>query len=321
MAPSRPHGVRIVKAERPSAPARPSNDPVGDVLIAVVSGLAWVVKAVLQVVWRLRLLAALLALLEVANQYGYGLAAAYFAGGAVLVLLLSAVVLRVWLSWRFDEWIRSPWWRRRKVRWLRRAWPQLCERLGLVVVDTDRVDGSRTVWTPSLSALSWRDRDWLVLTGTVRLVGGQHSSDVADVADRLGAATGAMTCRVAAAGPLAATVTWSFNDPLTDLVRPLAVSAEPDLTAVPVGRREDGSLWRVRLLGTHVLVVGVTGAGKGSVVWSLLRGVACGTRRGWSRCGRSTARRGWNSRRAARCSPGSPRRSRTGSTCWSRPRW
>lgn len=252
------------------------NDPLGDLLVAAFSGIAWVVAVVSRLVWRLRLVVALVAGFEVANRYGYGPAAADFAGGAVLVLLLSALVLRVRFSWRFDEWIRLPWWRRRKVGWLRRAWPQLRERLGLVLVDTDRVDGSRTVWTPSLSALTWLDRDCLVLTGTVRMVGGQHSSDLADVADRLGAATGAMDCRVAAAGPLTATVTWSFDDPLTQFVGPLPVAALPDLVAVPVGLREDGALWTVRLLGTHVLVVGVTGAGKGSVVWSLLRGVAGG---------------------------------------------
>lgn len=36
-----------------------------------------------------------------------------------------------------------------------------------------------------------------------------------------------------------------------------------------MGLREDGTLWRLR--GTHVLVVGVTGSGKGSVLWSAVR--------------------------------------------------
>jgi S-DNA-T family DNA segregation ATPase FtsK/SpoIIIE len=40
---------------------------------------------------------------------------------------------------------------------------------------------------------------------------------------------------------------------------------------VPVGLREDGEPWRVKVLGTHMLVAGMTGAGKGSVLWSLLR--------------------------------------------------
>ena len=40
---------------------------------------------------------------------------------------------------------------------------------------------------------------------------------------------------------------------------------------MPVGRCEDGSPWRLRLLGTHVLIAGATGAGKGSVIWSAVR--------------------------------------------------
>ena len=47
-----------------------------------------------------------------------------------------------------------------------------------------------------------------------------------------------------------------------------------DLAAVPVGRHEDGDHWTLRLLGTHVLVAGATGAGKGSILWSLFNGTA-----------------------------------------------
>ena len=43
-----------------------------------------------------------------------------------------------------------------------------------------------------------------------------------------------------------------------------------DLARVPVGLCEDGTAYRLRLLGTHVLVVGATGSGKGSVIWSTL---------------------------------------------------
>jgi S-DNA-T family DNA segregation ATPase FtsK/SpoIIIE len=43
-----------------------------------------------------------------------------------------------------------------------------------------------------------------------------------------------------------------------------------DLARVPVGSCEDGTPYRLKLLGTHVLVVGATGSGKGSVIWSTL---------------------------------------------------
>jgi S-DNA-T family DNA segregation ATPase FtsK/SpoIIIE len=44
-----------------------------------------------------------------------------------------------------------------------------------------------------------------------------------------------------------------------------------DLSAVVIGRQEDGAPWRLRLSGTHVLIAGATGAGKGSVIWSTVR--------------------------------------------------
>jgi S-DNA-T family DNA segregation ATPase FtsK/SpoIIIE len=52
---------------------------------------------------------------------------------------------------------------------------------------------------------------------------------------------------------------------------PVPDAAEVDLSALVIGRQEDGSPWRLRLLGTHVLVAGATGAGKGSVIWSTVR--------------------------------------------------
>ena len=48
----------------------------------------------------------------------------------------------------------------------------------------------------------------------------------------------------------------------------------PQLAAVPIGVREDGEPWPLRLLGTHVFVAGVQGAGKGSVIWSVLAALA-----------------------------------------------
>ena len=41
--------------------------------------------------------------------------------------------------------------------------------------------------------------------------------------------------------------------------------------ALPVGRCEDGSTFTVRLHGTHLLIAGATGAGKGSYLWGMVR--------------------------------------------------
>ena len=42
---------------------------------------------------------------------------------------------------------------------------------------------------------------------------------------------------------------------------------------MPIGVREDGAPWTVALLGSHLFIGGVTGSGKGSVLWGLLRAV------------------------------------------------
>ena len=54
------------------------------------------------------------------------------------------------------------------------------------------------------------------------------------------------------------------RDALAAIIPALPIPDHPDLTALPVGRREDGLPWLVRLHGTHVLIAGATGAGKAS---------------------------------------------------------
>ena len=61
------------------------------------------------------------------------------------------------------------------------------------------------------------------------------------------------------------------RDALAVLVPALPVPARVDLKALPVGRREDGLPWLVKLHGTHVLIAGATGAGKASLLWGLVR--------------------------------------------------
>lgn len=53
-----------------------------------------------------------------------------------------------------------------------------------------------------------------------------------------------------------------------------------DLAAVPVGMREDGAALTLPLLYAHLLIGGETGSGKGSVIWSLLCGIAPAIRDG-----------------------------------------
>jgi S-DNA-T family DNA segregation ATPase FtsK/SpoIIIE len=63
-------------------------------------------------------------------------------------------------------------------------------------------------------------------------------------------------------------------------VAPLPVPEVPDFAALPLGVQEDGTAYRLRLAGSHVLVAGATNSGKGSVLWSLIAALAGGVRSG-----------------------------------------
>lgn len=72
------------------------------------------------------------------------------------------------------------------------------------------------------------------------------------------------------------------KDALEQIVPPIPIPVdEPvDLEAIPVGRTEYGEPWLLALLGTHLLCGGATGAGKASVLWSMMRGIVPNVRDG-----------------------------------------
>ena len=72
------------------------------------------------------------------------------------------------------------------------------------------------------------------------------------------------------------------------LVNPIALRRPTRDTRVNparigVGATEAGKWWRLPVLGHHILVAGATGSGKGSVLWSLVAGLAPGIWAGWTR--------------------------------------
>ncbi|MGH2941736.1 MAG: FtsK/SpoIIIE domain-containing protein, partial [Solirubrobacteraceae bacterium] len=107
----------------------------------------------------------------------------------------------------------------------------------------------------------------------VRLLLGQCTEDYERVAPGLAHSFGARSCRVREDRPGRLWLEFTTTDPLTETVPALPVPERVDLEAVPIGLQEDGEPWRIRVLGTHTLIAGATGAGKGSVLWSLLRGL------------------------------------------------
>ena len=105
----------------------------------------------------------------------------------------------------------------------------------------------------------------------VRLVSGQSAADFAGCADNLAHGFRALLCRIRTARSGAVVLEFIRRDALAALVPALPIPDHPDLKALPVGRREDGLPWLVKLHGTHVLIAGATGAGKASLLWGLVR--------------------------------------------------
>ena len=112
---------------------------------------------------------------------------------------------------------------------------------------------------------AWADRV------RVSLVAGTSPADFETRVAELAHGFAAPCCRVIVNGPRDITLELPRRDTLAEPLDALPVPDVPELDALHVGQREDGSPWRLRLHGTHVLVAGVTGSGKGSVLWSAIR--------------------------------------------------
>jgi S-DNA-T family DNA segregation ATPase FtsK/SpoIIIE len=185
--------------------------------------------------------------------------------GVMLLAAWSGVVLAGWrVLWpvTFTRWIARPArsaWRARRYR---RRWAAVMTISGLAPWYQGRII------LPVLGKVSsTRYVDRL----QVRLVSGQSAAEIAARAENLAHGFAAMLCRVRTARSGAVMLEFVRRDALARVVSPAPMLVSQDLRALEVGRREDGLPWLVRLHGTHVLVAGATGAGKASLLWSLVR--------------------------------------------------
>ncbi len=113
----------------------------------------------------------------------------------------------------------------------------------------------------------WADRV------TVRMLSGQAVKDWADRTDHLAHGFGSPSCRVAVAKAGRLVLTFPRRDPLAEPLPAVPVPESATVGPVEVGRCEDGRPYRLKVHGTHVLIAGATGAGKGSWLWSTIRGL------------------------------------------------
>jgi S-DNA-T family DNA segregation ATPase FtsK/SpoIIIE len=206
------------------------------------------------------------------------------AGHAALVVVLAALVVSL-VAWRV-AWPVS--WRvtvRPRVRrfWLLatypRKWRRIASRVGLVVHDHT---GSNKPWVYG-GVGDVRVTPAGIVRLRVAIPTGLTLDDYARKADALAVAFGVREARVTSSGPGSVWIELHRTDVLATTILPLPVApaAEMDLAGVPVGRHEDGTPWLFSLWQTHVLIAGATGAGKGSVLWSLLRGLSPAINAGW----------------------------------------
>ncbi|MCW2542044.1 MAG: cell division protein FtsK [Frankiales bacterium] len=185
----------------------------------------------------------------------------------LLTVLCTVQLLAVWRFRWPDSFRRHVTWRARGVwrarRMYRFVWQPAMVTTGLAVT----LDGKE--FLPSIRSIRSSES---VDQVSVRMLPGQCLADWAAAAPRLAQTFGVLDARVRSVprDPRRVVLWLLTHDPLTSTVPPFQPSQPVDLAALPVAKREDGLTYRLRLLGTHVLIVGATGSGKGSVLWSVL---------------------------------------------------
>lgn len=168
----------------------------------------------------------------------------------------------------FEAWVYQPVRRRFLIWWrYKRSWNHVCALHGLTAKR-----GERELIPPLRSVAIGQYTDVL----QVSVVTGQSVANWQKQTDALAAAFKADRLTVAATSPGEVRVTVMRGDVLAEPVAlPLPKpGAVVNLSAIAVGVAEHRKLWRLPILGHHILVAGATGAGKGSVLWSLIAALA-----------------------------------------------
>lgn len=111
------------------------------------------------------------------------------------------------------------------------------------------------------------------LTLSVRAAVGQTVDDLDRAADAIATAFEAESVETRRIGPGVAELVLTMRELLHEPTTP-PIPCQLEVDAVTLGRRADGTPWRLALGGRHTLVVGRSGAGKGSVFWGVAGNLA-----------------------------------------------
>jgi S-DNA-T family DNA segregation ATPase FtsK/SpoIIIE len=190
--------------------------------------------------------------------------------------LILAVLVALWLGWPtlFARLVTAPVRDGWRYGYYRRRWHAVMTITGLAPLYQGRI---------LLPVLAKVTAGGPVDRVTVKLVSGQSPADFADRAEGIAHGLGVHLCRVRPVTPGLIALELVRRDALAEPIPALPVPETADPAGLAIGWCEDGTPWRLRLLGSHVLIAGATGAGKGSIIWSLIRALLPGIVGGWVR--------------------------------------
>lgn len=153
-------------------------------------------------------------------------------------------------------------WRRR----VRKQWRQVAQRCGLAWPwERDK--------RPTIPRLLKARTSGNTLTLRVRAAVGQTVDDLDHAAEAIATAFEAESAESRRVSPGVVEMVLTMRELLHEPTTP-PMPYELESEGVTLGRRADGSPWRLELGGRHTLVVGRSGSGKGSILWGIAGNLA-----------------------------------------------